>query len=165
MTRGTRFGQVFEGAMANWILAALSPVLCIGPTVAVAQRGRGQSRAAAQPSFAQPRGSLPAALHLAPDLEAAERQLGLLLRRMRAYRRAPYDCARSRIRNDAEFEGCLDLATALGLRIGELSGAPMAAPRERERIRDQIVEGLSARPTSSAVVWTAEGADRRRSAP
>jgi hypothetical protein len=143
--------------MANWILAALSPVLCIGPTVAVAQRGRGQSRAAAR--------SLPAALHLAPDLEAAERQLGLLLRRMRAYRRAPYDCARSRIRNDAEFEGCLDLATALGLRIGELSGAPMAAPRERERIRDQIVEGLSARPTSSAVVWTADRADRRRSAP
>ena len=45
--------------------------------------------------------------------QAAERQLGMLLRRMRVYQRAPYEFAASRIQNDAEFERCLDLATAL----------------------------------------------------
>ena len=66
----------------------------------------------------------------------------MLLRRMRAYSRAPYNFASSRIRNDAEFERCLDLATALGLHIGELSGACIAPPIERERIRDQILQSV-----------------------
>jgi hypothetical protein len=118
-------------------------MVCIGPTLALAKRRVGASRAASKATFAQAHASLPASAYLAPDIEAAERQLGLLLRRMRAYQRAPYDFARSRIPDDAEFERCLDLATALGLRIRELSGASMADARERERIRDQILESLS----------------------
>src|SRR5271166_6173729 len=82
--------------------------------------------------------------HLAGDLKAAERQLGMLLRRMRAYRRAPYDFASSRISDDADFERCLDLATAVSLRIAELTGAPVASPRERERVREQVLHSVSA---------------------
>jgi len=134
--------------MANglWLLIAASPVLYIGPTLIAAKRRRCASPAAATRS----QGSWPAGEYLAPDIEAAERQLGLLLRRMRAYQRAPYAFSSSRIRDDVEFEGCLDLATALSLRIADLSGAATALPRERERIRDQIVASLSSRPTCSA---------------
>jgi hypothetical protein len=134
--------------MANslWVLVAVSPVLCVGPKVIAVKRRRGASPEAA----ARSPGSWPAGEYLAPDIEAAERQLGLLLRRMRAYQRAPYAFASSRIRDDVEFERCLDLATALSLRIADLNGAAVAQPRERERIRDQIVESLSRRPTCSA---------------
>jgi hypothetical protein len=127
--------------MANdlWILVGFGPVLCIGPVVAFAERRRAWKAAARKP-FTPPDRNGPAG---ALDLERTERQLGMLLRRMRAYTRAPYNFASSRIRSDAEFERCLDLATALGLHIGELSGACIAAPRERERMRDQILQGLS----------------------
>jgi hypothetical protein len=133
--------------MANglWMLVAASPVLCVGPTVIAAKRRRRASPAAATRSH----GSWPAGEYLAPDIEAAERQLGVLLRRMRAYQRAAHAFASSRIRDDVEFERCLDLATALSLRIADLNGAAVAQPRERERIRDQIVESLSRRPTGS----------------
>ena len=124
--------------MANdlWILVGFGPVLCAGSAVAFAE-GRRAWRTAARVAFTRPDTNGPAGVL---DVEGAERQLGMLLRRMRAYRRAPYNFASSRISNDAEFERCLDLATILGLRIGELSGASTAAPRERERMRDQILQ-------------------------
>lgn len=131
-----------------WILAGFSPILCLGTAVAVAKRRRRAWRGAANEAFAQSDDSGPNCKYLAPDIEAAERELGMVLRRMRAYRCAPYDFASSRIRNDAEFEHCLDLATALGLRIGGLSGASIDAPTERERIRDQILQSLSPRPNA-----------------
>ena len=81
------------------------------------------------------------------DIKSTERQLGMLLRRMRAYWRAPYDFTTSRISNEAEFERCLDLATTLSIRIAELSGAAIAPP---ERIRDQILQSLSSRRITSA---------------
>ena len=126
--------------MANdlWILVGCGPVLFLGPAVALAERrraGTGARRGACTPPDRNGPGGRLDVVH--------ERQLGMLLRRMRAYRRAPYEFASSRIRNDAEFECCLDLATALGLQIGELSGACIAAPRERERMRDQILQSLS----------------------
>ena len=136
--------------MANdlWILVGFGPVLCAGSAVAFAG-GRRAWRSAARVAFTRPdTNGLAGVL----DLECAERQLGMLLRRMRVYRRAPYNFASSRISNDAEFERCLDLATILGLRIGELSGASTAAPRERERMRDQILQSLSPRSASWAVL-------------
>ena len=136
--------------MANnlWIIVGFGPVLCVGPAVAFAKRRRAW-RTAARAAFTRPDRNGPAGVL---EVEGAERQLGMLLRRMRAYRRTPYNFVSSRIRNDAEFEHCLDLATMLGLRIGELSGASIATPRERERIRDQILQSLSPRPASSAAL-------------
>jgi hypothetical protein len=135
--------------MANdfWIFLGLGPVLCIG--AGLVQRRRRMRRTAATAAFTRPDGNGVAGTL---DLQAAERQLGMILRRMRAYRRAPYNFASSRIRNEAEFDRCLDLATMLGLRIGELSGAVIAAPMERERIRDQILQSLSRTPDSSAAL-------------
>jgi hypothetical protein len=43
--------------------------------------------------------------YLAPSIESAERQLGILLRRMRSYTCAPYAFEESRIRDAADFEG------------------------------------------------------------
>ena len=80
--------------------------------------------------------------HLAPTLEAAELQLAILFRRMRAYLRDPYDFATSRIVGEAQFEACLDLAADLSIRAGELCGAATAGPAERERVRGQILDGL-----------------------
>jgi hypothetical protein len=128
-----------------WIIAALGPVLCVGTAVAFATRRRSW-RAVTQAAFTLPDGSGQPAEYLPTSVEAAERQLGMLLRRMRAYWRAPYDFASSRIVNDTDFERCLDLATALGIRIEELSGGLIAAPAERERIRNQIVLSLSPKP-------------------
>jgi hypothetical protein len=131
-----------------WILIGFGPVLCIGPAVAFAG-GRRAGRAAAREALTRPDGNGPAG---AVDVAGAERQLGMLLRRMRAYTRAPYNFANSRMSSDAEFERCLDLATALCLHIGELSGACIATPRERERMRDQILQGLSPRSASPAAL-------------
>ena len=108
-----------------WILVAFAAVLCVGLAVAFVE-GRCASRAAARKASTRPdiKGAAGAL-----DVARVERQLGMLLRRMRAYRRAPYDFASSRIGNGGEFERCLDLATALGLHIGELS-APASPRRE-----------------------------------
>lgn len=80
------------------------------------------------------------------SIEAAERQLGMLLRRMRAYAKAPYDFAASRIHHDAEFDECLETAIGLSIRIAELAGTPVLTAEDRERIRDQLLDSLSARP-------------------
>ena len=136
--------------MANdlWILVGFGPVVCAGSAVAFAE-GRRAWRTAARVAFTRPDTNGPAGVL---EVEGAERQLGMLLRRMRAYRRAPYNFASSRISNDAEFERCVDLATVLGLRIGELSGASIGAPRERERMRDQILQSLWPRSASWAAL-------------
>ena len=128
--------------------------------------GRGRLSGRRRPSRAPNEAALVApshtdggAEHVAASIESAERQLGLLLRRMRAYRSSSYDFANSRITNDTEFERCLDLATALGIRIGELSGLLMTEPAERERIRHNIVLSLY-QPSPFARVsagWTMGG--------
>jgi hypothetical protein len=68
--------------------------------------------------------------------------MAVLLRRMRAYLRDPYDFPVSRIADEAGFEECLDRAAALGTRIAELGGAVPASQAERERTRGLILEGL-----------------------
>ncbi|WP_157033769.1 hypothetical protein [Belnapia moabensis] len=68
--------------------------------------------------------------------------MAMLLRRMRAYLRDPYDYATSRIVGEAAFETCLDHAGFLGARIAELDGAAPASPPEHERTRGLILEGL-----------------------
>lgn len=71
--------------------------------------------------------------------------MAVLLRRMRAYLRDPYDFAVSRVASEAAFEDCLDRAAALGTRIAELGGAAPASQAEHERTRGLILEGLMAR--------------------
>jgi hypothetical protein len=79
---------------------------------------------------------------LSPTIEDAERRMAVLLRRMRAHLRDPYDFNVSRISGEAGFEDCLDRATALGTWIAELGGAAPASQAERERTRGLILEGL-----------------------
>jgi hypothetical protein len=79
---------------------------------------------------------------LSPTIEDAERRMAVLLRRMRAHLRDPYDFTVSRIAGEAAFEDCLDRAAALGSCIAELGGAAPASPAERERTRGLILEGL-----------------------
>jgi hypothetical protein len=124
-----------------WILLGLGlGSACIGGLRLGRRRRRAAARAAPPPGT---QGHLRPD-HLAPTVEAAELQLALLFRRMRAYLRDPYDRAASRIGGEAEFEACLDLAAGLSLRIGELGGAAAAGPAERERVRGQILDGLMA---------------------
>jgi hypothetical protein len=80
--------------------------------------------------------------HLPPTIETAEREMAMLLRRMRVYLRDPYDYAASRIVGEAAFETCLDRAGILGARIAELGGAAPSGPSEHERTRGLILEGL-----------------------
>jgi hypothetical protein len=68
--------------------------------------------------------------------------MAVLLRRMRAHLRDPYDYAASRVASEAAFEDCLDRAAALGTRIAELGGAASASQAERERTRGLILESL-----------------------
>ena len=77
-----------------------------------------------------------------PTIEAAERQLGLIYRRLRAYLRDPYDFAASRIKDEDDFEHCLDLAASLNIRIGDLGGAAPGGPDARDQVREQVLEGL-----------------------
>jgi len=80
---------------------------------------------------------------IAPSIEAAERQLALILGRMRAYLRDPYDVGTSRIRGDGEFEDCLDLVARLREHIAVLEGAAIAdGPDGRSRLRRQVLDGL-----------------------
>jgi len=95
---------------------------------------------AAQAALAVSRGA--SEYHLSPTIEDAERGMAVLLRRLRAYLRDPYDFTMSRIAGEAAFEDCLDRAGALGSRIAELGGAAPASLAERERTRGLILEGL-----------------------
>src|SRR5690349_892799 len=122
-----------------WILAGCGPVLYAGTAIVVARR-RGVRPPVTGAAFTRSGGCGSAGNPPTLDIESTERQLGMLLRRLRAYRRASHDFSTSRISNDAEFERCLDLATTLSIRIEELSGAAIAPA---ERIRDQILQSLS----------------------
>jgi hypothetical protein len=131
-----------------WILLGLGSASLAGLGAALGRR-RSRRRAAtvagaAAQAPAAVRSGLGRSDHPAPTVVEAELQLALLLRRMRAYLRDPYDVSRSRIADDAEFEGCLDLAAALRARVADLCGAGAAEPGERERMRGQILEGLTA---------------------
>jgi hypothetical protein len=137
-----------------WVVADYCPVLCMA-TTAVFPRRRRTRRATPPPPVPQ-NGGEGGVECLPSSTEAAERQLGMLLRRMRAYKRAPYDFARSRILHDSDFEHCLDQATLLSIRVAEFGGDLVATSEERERIRFQILQSVSLRlepltcPTTSA---------------
>lgn len=130
-----------EGAAVTdplWALAGLAAASApfAAGLAARARHRRRHTRAAIDPGKPSPE------YHLPPTTEAAEREMAVLLRRMRAYLRDPYDFAASRITGEAAFEDCLDRAAALGARIAELGGAAPACPAERERMRGLILEGL-----------------------
>ena len=119
--------------------------------------GRAAAVQTATPTIGSPKaqGHRPSDPRAPRTAEAAELQLALLYRRMRAHLREPYGYAASRIRSEAEFEACLDLAADLSLRIGELCGAAATGgSADRERIRGQILQGLiaSCRAASAAGV-------------
>ena len=133
-----------------WMLASCAPILFLGSAAAFAggRRRRGGAEIVPEP----PPVALPSSDYLPSTIEAAERQLGLLLRRMRAFERAPYAFSASRILDDAEFEHCLDVATALSIRIAELSGGVTPGPAERERIRHQIVISVAPKLPSAGAL-------------
>jgi hypothetical protein len=73
----------------------------------------------------------------------AELELCLLYRRLRAYLRDGYDVERSRIKDQAGFEACLDRAVALNVRIAQVHGAEIPADEEaRSEVRAQLLAGL-----------------------
>jgi hypothetical protein len=125
-----------------WILVCLgaaSAPLVIGLAAALARHRRWRgARAALATGCAAP----PRECHLPPTIEDAEHGMALLLRRMRAHLRDPYDFSASRIAGEVAFEDCLDRAAALGAWIAELGGATPASPAEHERTRGLILEGL-----------------------
>ncbi|MCB4823294.1 hypothetical protein [Roseicella aerolata] len=126
-----------------WALAGLgaaSAPLAACLVAALARRRRRAARAALMIGSGTP----PQAYHLPPTIEAAEREMAVLLRRLRAHLRDPYDFPASRITSETAFEECLERATALGARIAELGGAAPVGPAERERMRGLILEGLMA---------------------
>jgi hypothetical protein len=134
-----------------WVLAGLgaaSAPLTAGLVSAVAWRRR---RRAARVALTIGSGTPPQEYHLPPTVEAAEREMAVLLRRLRAHLRDPYDFPASRITSEAAFEECLDLAAALGARIAELGGAAPVGPAERERMRGLILEGLMASHRMAAI--------------
>ncbi|TDH57884.1 hypothetical protein E2C06_35555 [Dankookia rubra] len=77
--------------------------------------------------------------------------MAVLLRRMQAYLRDPYDFTASRIADEAGFEECLGRAAALGTQIAALGGAPTASLAERERTRGLILESLMTKHRVAAV--------------
>lgn len=121
-----------------WVLASLaSAVVSVAMYFAVRVRQGQRQETIAAHCLAQGRD-----YHLPPTIEAAEREIAVLLRRMRAYLRDPYDFGASRITCEAGFEECLDRAAALGDRIAELGGAAPGGQAERERARGLILDSL-----------------------
>ena len=122
-----------------WVVAELGPVLCIATALALALR-RHPGQAEAEGSPMQEDDDAASGSHLAPDLGAAERQLGMLLRRMRAYRRTPHDYARSAHSPRHGVSAVSEpSATALSIRVTEFTGASVSGPEEHERIRRQLL--------------------------
>ena len=132
------------------MLASFAPIVLVGSAVAFAGGRRRRSGTEMVPDALQI--AEPGAEYLPASIEAAERQLGMLLRRMRAFERAPYAFSASRILDDAEFERCLDAVTVLSIHIAELSGGITPGPAERERIRHQIVLSVSPKLPSSGTL-------------
>ncbi|WP_157033823.1 hypothetical protein [Belnapia moabensis] len=125
-----------------WILVGLAAAPVAGLLAALGRYRRQQQVAARATGMAAAGGRPSQEFHLPPTIEAAEREMAMLLRRMRAYLRDPYDYATSRIVSEAAFETCLDRAGILGNRIAELGGAAPASPSEHERTCGLILEGL-----------------------
>src|SRR4051794_10267614 len=105
-----------EQALADllWALAGLgaaSAPLAAGFATTLARRRRWRAAHVAPAA-----GCTELDHHLSLTIEDAERRMAVLLRRMRAHLRDPYDYAASRIANEAAFEDCLDRAAALGTR-------------------------------------------------
>ncbi|MDN3568648.1 hypothetical protein ACFQY5_16685 [Paeniroseomonas aquatica] len=134
-------------SIAGALLVIPGLALCGAAGVGLLALGRRRQRTRTT-AFAQEAFVIPANENLhgasdVPTIEAAEHQLGLVCRRMRAYLQDPYDFERSRIRDDAGFEQSLDLAASLSIRIGDLGGEAVAAGETaREQVRQQILEGL-----------------------
>ena len=135
-----------------WALAgvgAASAPLAAGFVTALVRRWWWRTERAALPT-----GCTEPDYHLSLTIEAAERRMAVLLRRMQAHLRDPYDFVASRIASEAAFEDCLDRAAALGTRIAELGGAAPASQAERERTRGLILEGLMIRHEMTVVKTT-----------
>ena len=123
-----------------WVFAGLgASVVFLAASYALNLLRRRRWRAACT---APPTDATPPDHHLELTIEDAERRMAVLLRRMRAHLRDPYDVAVSRISSEAAFEDCLDRATALGTRIAELGGAAPASRVEQERMRGLILESV-----------------------
>jgi hypothetical protein len=129
---------------AIWALAGLGAVSAPLAAGLVAALARHRQSRAARAAFAAGCGLPRQEYHLPPTIESAECQMAVLLRRMRAYLRDPYNFAVSRIASEAAFEECLECAVALGARTAELGGAAPLGPAERERMRGLILQGLMA---------------------
>lgn len=129
-------------------LLTLTAAACALASLVVLRRLRRRAATrvlAAELAWTAPQPQRAAPATAAPSIEAAERELALLLPRMRAYLRDPYDVEASRIRGDDEFERCLDLAARLRERIAAFGGAAVADdPEARHRLRRQILKGLLA---------------------
>jgi hypothetical protein len=126
-----------------WILSLVLGSIAVPGLYIVRSRGWRTTAGAACPAITAPETSGGRQEEvLAPTIEAAEQQLALLYRRMRAYLRDPYDYAESRITSELAFEQCLDLAVSLNIRMSDLSGAASAGAEERDRIRGLILQGL-----------------------
>ena len=125
-----------------WMLAGLAAISVASLVVALGWYRRRRQAAARAADRSTLGGGASQEFHLPPTIEAAEREMAMLLRRMRAYLRDPYDYATSRIVDEAAFETCLDCAGILGARIAELGGAAPAGPLEHERARGLTLEGL-----------------------
>ncbi len=126
------------------MLAGLAAAPVAGLVAALGRYQRRQQAAAHSAGMVAVGGRPSQEHHLPPTIEAAEREMAMLLRRMRAFLRNPYDYAASRIVGDAAFETCLDRAGILGAQIAELGGAAPASSSEHERTRGLILEGLMA---------------------
>ena len=131
-----------------WMLLGLAAgsIAGVGLGAFIGTRQRAAVRAFADTAFKPPSGG---DLHGAgdiPTIEDAERQLGLVYGRLRAYLRDPYDFGRSRIKDEAGFDHCLDLAASLNIRISDLGGAVTPPDGEgRQQVRQQVLEGLVGR--------------------
>ena len=131
-----------------WMLLGLAvgPLAAMGLGAVLGTRRRAAVRVFADTAFKPPPGD---DQHGAGDIltiEEAERQLALVYRRLRAYLRDPYDFEGARIKDEAGFDHCLDLAASLNIRISDLGGAVTPAGEEaRHQVRQQILEGLVGR--------------------
>ena len=131
-----------------WMLLSLAAGSIIGAGLGtfVGTRRRAAVRSFADSAFKPPPGD---DLHGTCDIltiEEAERQLALVYRRLRAYLRNPYDFEGAKIKDEAGFDHCLDLAASLNIRISDLGGAVTPPGEEgRQQVRQQILEGLASR--------------------
>ncbi|WP_157033756.1 hypothetical protein [Belnapia moabensis] len=133
--------------------------LLFGLGLIMAARQRAELRVQAAAMFQPPRS---ASVELGASLDEAERELGLLYRRMEAYLWDPYDFTRSRIRDDESFDRNLDFAVALNLHVAALaSGVTQPMFEDRAQVRQQVLEALVRRVALQRRNVLHPGDDRR----